>query len=57
MIKSRYYDSVLDGLIDKAEREWDLERLETSLTEARHKVSDKRWKMKQREFEEKRGLK
>lgn len=50
MIKSKEFERVLNGLLNVAESDWDLERLEKALHEAQRKASDKRFKLRQQNF-------
>lgn len=50
-IRSKEFEEILNRLVDGANSAWDLERLELALHEARAKVSNKRFKLKQTEFQ------
>lgn len=50
MIKSKEFERTLEELVNAQNNEWDLERLERALTDARRKTSDKRFKLRQQNF-------
>ena len=46
-IKSKQFEAILEALVNEHDTEWDLERLERALEEAKAKASNKRFKLRQ----------